>query len=53
VPGFTTLLVGNLDRKIGFAVMTNGHRSHPYLYRMADRALEIMKANSRVALRTN
>ena len=46
VPGYTALLVGNLDRKIGFAIMTNGNRAHPYLYRLADRALEIMKANA-------
>ncbi|MEX2283098.1 MAG: serine hydrolase domain-containing protein [Gemmatimonadota bacterium] len=52
VPGYTTLLVGNLDRKIGFAIMTNGNQAHPYLYRLADRALEIMKANTTGA-RTN
>ncbi|HSL72377.1 MAG TPA: serine hydrolase domain-containing protein [Longimicrobiales bacterium] len=46
VPGYTALLVGNLDRKIGFAIMTNGNRAHPYLYKLADRALEIMKANA-------
>ena len=44
--GYTALLVGNLDRKIGFAIMTNGNRAHPYLYRMADRALEVMKAQA-------
>lgn len=53
VPGYTMLLVGNLDKKIGFAVMTNGNRAHPYLYRMADAALEVIKANTRAAVRTN
>ncbi|MGH7467464.1 MAG: hypothetical protein ACRENP_05705 [Longimicrobiales bacterium] len=47
VPGYTALLVGNLDRKIGFAIMTNGNRAHPYVYRLADRALEVIKANTR------
>jgi CubicO group peptidase (beta-lactamase class C family) len=47
VPGYTALLVGNLDRKIGFAIMTNGNRAHPFLYRLADRALEVVKANMR------
>lgn len=51
VPGYTALLVGNLDRKIGFAIMTNGNRAHPYLYRLADRALELIKSNTRPALK--
>lgn len=45
VPGYTAILMGNLDRKIGVAIMTNGHRAHPHLYRLADQALEILKAN--------
>ncbi|MGH7467220.1 MAG: serine hydrolase domain-containing protein [Longimicrobiales bacterium] len=53
VPGYTALLVGNLDRKIGFAIMTNGNRAHPYLYRLADHALEVIKANTRAPVRTN
>lgn len=53
VPGYTALLVGNLDRKIGFAIMTNGNRAHPYPYRLADRALEVMKANVRAPVKTN
>jgi CubicO group peptidase (beta-lactamase class C family) len=53
VPGYTALLVGNLDRKIGFAVMTNGNRAHPYLYRLADHALEVIKANTRAPVKTN
>ncbi len=44
VAGYTAILMGNLDRKIGVAILTNGHRAHPHLYRLADQALEIMKA---------
>jgi CubicO group peptidase (beta-lactamase class C family) len=42
VAGYTGLLVGNLDRRTGFAVLTNGHRAHPHLYRLADAALELL-----------
>jgi CubicO group peptidase (beta-lactamase class C family) len=45
VSGYTGLLVGNIDRKLGFAVLTNGNRSHPHLYRLADRAIELMKTH--------
>lgn len=45
VPGYTSLLMGNLDQKLGVAIMTNGHRAHPHLYRLADRTLEILKAH--------
>jgi hypothetical protein len=43
VPGYTGLIVGNLDRHIGIAILTNGNRAHAYLYRFADAALEILK----------
>jgi CubicO group peptidase (beta-lactamase class C family) len=42
VPGYTALIVGNLDRRLGVAILTNGHRSHPHLYRFADDALQIL-----------
>jgi CubicO group peptidase (beta-lactamase class C family) len=45
VSGYTALLMGNLDQRMGVAILTNGHRAHPHLYRLADRALEIMKNN--------
>ncbi|MGH7504298.1 MAG: serine hydrolase, partial [Longimicrobiales bacterium] len=43
VPGYTALIVGNLDRRTGIAIMTNGNRAHPHLYRFADAALEILR----------
>jgi CubicO group peptidase (beta-lactamase class C family) len=43
VPGYTALLVGNRDHNIGIAILTNGNRAHPHLYRFADVALEILK----------
>lgn len=42
VPGYTAFLVGNRDRKLGVAILTNGHRAHPHLVKLSDRALELM-----------
>lgn len=49
VAGYTGLIVGNLDRRLGFAILTNGHRSHPHLYRLADTALELLKKHGATA----
>ena len=43
VAGYTAFLLGNRDRKLGFAVLTNGNRSHPHLIKLADRAIDLMK----------
>jgi CubicO group peptidase (beta-lactamase class C family) len=43
VPGYTAFLLGNRDRKLGFAVLTNGNRAHPHLFRLADLAIDLMK----------
>jgi CubicO group peptidase (beta-lactamase class C family) len=43
VPGYTAFLLGNRERKFGFAILTNGNRSHPHLFKLADRAMDIMK----------
>jgi len=43
VAGYTAFLLGNRDRKLGFAILTNGNRSHPHLFKLADRAMDIMK----------
>jgi CubicO group peptidase (beta-lactamase class C family) len=45
VPGYTAFLQGNRDLKLGFAILTNGNRAHPHLIKLADKALELMKAN--------
>jgi CubicO group peptidase (beta-lactamase class C family) len=44
VPGYTAFLLGDRDRKLGFAVLTNGHQAHKLLFRLADRALELMRS---------
>ncbi len=44
VPGFTAFMVGNLDQKTGFAILTNGHKSHKYLYDLAIKAIDLLKA---------
>lgn len=44
--GYTAFLLGNRDRKFGFAILTNGNRAHPHLFKMADRAIDLMKKYS-------
>lgn len=46
VPGYTAFLQGNRTRKLGFAILTNGNRAHPLLIKLADKALDLLKANS-------
>jgi CubicO group peptidase (beta-lactamase class C family) len=46
VPGFTAFLLGNRDRKLGFAILTNGNRAHPHLFKLADRAIDLLKKYS-------
>ena len=43
VPGYTAFLLGNRDRKFGFAILTNGNRAHPHLFKLADKAMDLMK----------
>lgn len=43
VQGYTAFLLGNRDRKLGFAILTNGNRSHPHLFKLADRAMDLLK----------
>ncbi len=46
VAGYTAFLLGNRDRKLGFAILTNGNRSHPHLFKLADKAIDLMKKYS-------
>jgi CubicO group peptidase (beta-lactamase class C family) len=48
VPGYTAFLLGNRDRKLGFAILTNGNRAHPHLFKLADKAMDLMKKYSNV-----
>jgi CubicO group peptidase (beta-lactamase class C family) len=43
VPGYTAFLLGNRDRRLGFAILTNGNRAHPHLIKLADRAIDLLK----------
>ncbi|HXG93113.1 MAG TPA: serine hydrolase domain-containing protein [Blastocatellia bacterium] len=47
VPGYTAFLLGNRDKKFGFAILTNGNRAHPYLFKLADKAIDLMIAYSK------
>jgi len=42
VTGYTAFLAGNLDRKTGFTILTNGNRCHKYLFELALTALDYM-----------
>ena len=44
--GYTAFLLGNRDRKLGFAILTNGNKAHPHLFKLADRAMDLMKKHS-------
>jgi CubicO group peptidase (beta-lactamase class C family) len=46
VPGYTAFLLGNRDRKLGFAILTNGNRAHPHLFKLADRAMDLLKKHT-------
>jgi CubicO group peptidase (beta-lactamase class C family) len=46
VAGYTAFLLGNRDRKLGFAILTNGNRAHSHLFKLADRAMDIMKKHT-------
>lgn len=43
VSGYTAFLAGNLDKGTGIAVLTNGNRAHPHLYKLAANALALME----------
>ncbi|MCI0486428.1 MAG: beta-lactamase family protein [Blastocatellia bacterium] len=47
VPGYTAFLLGNKDKKLGFAILTNGHRAHPHLIKLADRGIDLLKAHTK------
>ena len=47
--GYTAFLLGNRDRKLGFAILTNGNRAHAHLFKLADRAMDLMKKHSETA----
>ncbi len=49
VPGYTAFLLGNRTQKLGVAILTNGHRAHPHLIKLADKAMDLLKAYSRTA----
>jgi CubicO group peptidase (beta-lactamase class C family) len=44
VSGYTAFLAGNLDKRIGFAILTNGHRAHKHLFRLAISALDLLES---------
>ncbi|MEO5857387.1 MAG: serine hydrolase domain-containing protein [Pyrinomonadaceae bacterium] len=48
--GYTAFLLGNRDRKFGFAILTNGHRAHQHLFKLADRSMELMKKYSKAGV---
>src|SRR5215467_9576100 len=49
--GYTAFLLGNRDRKLGFAILTNGNRAHPHLFKLADRAIDLLKKHTNQEIR--
>lgn len=47
VPGYTAFLVGNLNQKTGFAILTNGNRAHKHLFDLAIKAMDLLEANKK------
>jgi len=43
VSGYTAFLAGNLEKKMGFAVLTNGHQAHKHLFDLAIKALDLLE----------
>jgi len=43
VSGYTAFLVGNIDKKTGFAILTNGNRAHRFLFKLAVKALDLIQ----------
>jgi len=41
--GFTAFLHGNVDRRIGVALLTNGDRAHPHLVRISFLATDLLR----------
>jgi CubicO group peptidase (beta-lactamase class C family) len=52
VTGYTAFLAGNLDRKTGFAILTNGNRAHKHLFGLALKALDYLGGEGQVASET-
>ncbi len=48
VRGYTAFLHGNVDRRIGVAILTNGHRAHPHLVALSNRATDLMARHTLV-----
>jgi len=42
VNGYTAFFAGNINRKTGVAILTNGNKSHRWLYSLARKALEAL-----------
>ncbi|OGD24045.1 MAG: hypothetical protein A2Y69_05550 [Candidatus Aminicenantes bacterium RBG_13_59_9] len=51
VTGYTAFLAGNLDRKTGVAILTNGNRSHKHLFELALLGLDCLNREPTAANR--
>lgn len=47
VQGYTSFMQGNVDRSLGVAILSNGHRAHAHLVRIAHLATDLMAEHSR------
>lgn len=42
VGGYTAFVMGNRDRRLGIALLTNGNQAHPHLVRLSNLALDLL-----------
>jgi CubicO group peptidase (beta-lactamase class C family) len=45
VSGYTAFIVGNLDQKTGFVILTNGNRAHRHIFELALKAMDLLESS--------
>lgn len=45
VPGYTAFIQGNLNERLGIALLTNGDGAHAHLFDLANTAMDLMKGH--------
>lgn len=45
VRGYTAFIVGNLNQKTGFVILTNGNRAHRHIFELALKAMDLLEAS--------
>jgi CubicO group peptidase (beta-lactamase class C family) len=43
VSGYTAFIMGNLNKKTGFVILTNGNRAHKHIFDLALKTMDLME----------